>query len=99
MTHGNRNNGWGGGLMSPAGLAAMGFLGVAGYFLWTEHQAHVVTFLPWLLIAACPLMHLFMHGGHGHGGGHGRRGHGAGDDAGSQTKSLPHIRDGKDDAE
>ena len=26
--------------------------------------------LPWLLILACPLMHLFMH--HGHRGGHGQ---------------------------
>jgi hypothetical protein len=24
--------------------------------------------LPWLLVAACPLMHVFMH--HGHHGGH-----------------------------
>ena len=42
-----------------------------GYFLWTEHRAHVIQFLPFLLLAACPLMHLFMHHGHGHG--HGQR--------------------------
>jgi hypothetical protein len=24
--------------------------------------------LVWLPLLACPLMHLFMHGGHGHGG-------------------------------
>ena len=41
-----------------------GFIGVAGYFLWTEHQAHVVQYLPFLLLLACPLMHLFHHGGH-----------------------------------
>jgi hypothetical protein len=28
----------------------------------------VLGLLPWLLLAACPLMHAFMHGGHGHGG-------------------------------
>lgn len=44
----------------------IGFLLVTAYFLWTEHQAHVIAFLPFLLLAACPLMHLFMHGGHGH---------------------------------
>ncbi|WP_439013825.1 DUF2933 domain-containing protein [Ralstonia holmesii] len=30
-------------------------------------------FLPFLLLASCPLMHLFMHGGHGHGHHHGRQ--------------------------
>ena len=25
--------------------------------------------LPWVLIGGCLVMHLFMHGGHGHGGG------------------------------
>jgi hypothetical protein len=56
---------------SPAGLVTLGFLGVAGFFLITEHTAHVLGALPWLLLAACPLMHLFMHHGHGghrHGG-------------------------------
>ena len=45
-----------------------GFLLVAGYFLLTEHRAHVVPYLPFLLLLACPLMHMFHgHGGHGHG--------------------------------
>lgn len=48
--------------------ALLGFLAVAGFFLWTEHKAHLLGFLPYLLVAACPLMHLFHHGGHGHGG-------------------------------
>ncbi len=39
---------------------------VAGYFLVTEHWAHVVGFLPYLLLLACPIMHMFMHGGHHH---------------------------------
>jgi len=51
---------------SPAGIVTLGFLGVAGFFLLTEHTAHVFGVLSWLLIAGCPLMHLFMH--HGHGG-------------------------------
>jgi hypothetical protein len=58
---------------SPTGWVTLGFIGVAGYFLVTEHAAHLFSILPWLLIAACPLMHLFMHhgghGGHDHTGG------------------------------
>ena len=53
-------------------LALVAFLGIGGYFLWTEHQAHVIAALPWVLILGCLVMHLFMRGSHGHGGsGHG----------------------------
>lgn len=55
-------------LFSRSGLALVGFLAVAGYFLWSEHEAHImalVPYLPWLLLLACPLLHLFMHHGHG----------------------------------
>ncbi len=51
-------------LFSKAGLITFGFLAVAGYFLWVEHQAHLFAFLPWLLVAGCLVMHLFMHHGH-----------------------------------
>jgi hypothetical protein len=40
----------------------LGFLVVAAFFLWTEHRAHFRGVLPYLLILACPLMHLFHHG-------------------------------------
>jgi hypothetical protein len=40
-------------------------LGIAAYFLWTEHRAHAVGVLPWLLFLACPIIHLLMHRGHG----------------------------------
>ncbi len=43
----------------------IGFLGVAAFFLWTEHRAHLMGALPYLLLLACPLMHLFHHS-HGH---------------------------------
>lgn len=45
--------------------------GIAGWFLWTEHRAHLFGALPWLVLLACPLMHVFMHHGH-----NGRHGHG-----------------------
>lgn len=41
------------------------FLAIIGFFLFTEHRAHLFGFLPYLLLLACPFMHLFMHGGHG----------------------------------
>ena len=37
------------------------------YFFWTDHRAHILAFLPYLIFLACPLMHLLHRGGHGHG--------------------------------
>ncbi len=59
---------------SPAGIVLIGFLLIGGFYLVTEHRAHLYSWLPWLLLLACPLMHVFMHHGHG-GGGHGRGDH------------------------
>ena len=49
------------------GLVVFG--AAAGYFLLSEHRAHFLGALPFLILLACPLMHVFMHGGHS---GHGR---------------------------
>jgi hypothetical protein len=61
---------------SRSGLALLGFIGIAAFFLFTEHRAHVVGALPYVLLLLCPLLHFFGHGGHG---GHGE---GAGKDDG-----------------
>ena len=58
-------------LRSPAGLVLIAFVAIAGFFLWEEHRAHLLGVLPYLLLLACPLMHVFMHRGHG---GHGHHG-------------------------
>ena len=51
---------------SRSGIAFIVFLIAAGYFLWTEHRAHVIGALPLVLfLAVCIGMHFFMHGGHG----------------------------------
>lgn len=34
--------------------------------LASQHLQHIVGILPYLLLLACPLMHLFGHGHHGH---------------------------------
>jgi hypothetical protein len=61
-------------LRSPSGLALMAFVAIAGFFLWQEHRAHLLGVLPYLLLLACPLMHVFMHRGHRGHGGHGDHG-------------------------
>ncbi len=60
------------GNLSGSKLALLSFVVVASYFLFKEHQAHVVAALPYLIFLLCPLMHLFMHKGHG---GHEGEGH------------------------
>ena len=73
--HTQHNSSGGNFLTSRGGLVLLGFLAIAGFYLITEHTAHVFGALPFLLILACPLMHIFMHGGHG---GHGGQGNGGG---------------------
>jgi len=54
--------------------ALLGFAAVAAYLLFSEHRAHAVAWLPYAILLACPLLHLFHgHGGHG---GHGSGRHG-----------------------
>ena len=53
---------------SRNGIGLLIFAAIALFFLLTEHRAHTLGVLPYLLLAACPLMHIFMHRGHGHGG-------------------------------
>ena len=69
------------------GMLVLG--GVAAYFLLTEHLAHIAGILPYLLLLACPLMHVFMH----HGGHHQHR-HG-GRDSEADTRASAKGRPGE----
>ena len=53
---------------------------VAVGLIFTGHGPHVVGYLPFLILLACPLMHMFMHHGHG------------GHDAGHRQESPPTER-------
>ena len=56
------------------------FLVIAAFFLWTEHRAHLLGALPYLILLACPFIHLFMHRHHGtHGSVGPHRDHGTAD--------------------
>ena len=63
---------------SASGIALCGFLLIAGFFLITEHGAHLFGVLPVLLLLLCPVLHFFHHGRHG---GHGHQHGGQRDDA------------------
>ena len=67
-------------LWSRTGVVLLAFLAIAGFLLAYEHRAHVFTGTGLIigLLAACIVMHLFMHGGHG--------GHGDGDDRNGGTR-------------
>lgn len=58
--------------LTRSGLVLIAFLVIAGFFLVTEHTAHLLGILPYLLLLACPLLHFFHRGrGGAHGGTHG----------------------------
>ena len=64
--------------LTSNGLAALLLIAGAIYFLLTEHRAHVIALLPWSILLLCPLIHIFMHGGHAHGEhGHDEEQHGS----------------------
>ena len=55
----------------PVKTALLMFAVVGGFYLLREHRDHVVGNWAYLLLLACPLMHLFHgHGGHGGHGSH-----------------------------
>ena len=56
---------------SKAGIVALVFLVIGAFFLVAEHRAHLLGWLPWLILPASVFLHLFMHGGHGGHGSHG----------------------------
>lgn len=70
--------------ISATNIALWGFLAIGAFYLIAEHQAHLLGWLPWLIILACPFLHIFMHGRHG---GHDHRG---GSSSSPSSNRSPH---------
>jgi len=63
---------------SPTGFVLAAFLGIAAFFLWQEHRAHLLGILPYVLLLLCPIFHLLHRGHGGHDGSHEQKGGGGG---------------------
>lgn len=73
-------------------IAFLAMFAIAGFYLLAEHRAHLVlglTYLPLLLLAACPLLHAYGHAGHG---GHGHRREGPEPSPSAPPDANPHAR-------
>lgn len=84
-------------LMSRTGLVLLAFLAIAAFFLVAEHTAHVAGLLPYALLLLCPLLHLFMHRGHGAHGNQGDQGNHADHTghSGHKEENQPPLLGGK----
>ena len=67
------------------GLIVLGAAILLGGYLVVWHGTHVAAALPLIVLLACPLMHIFMHGGHGH-----HHDHGISNDAPPKSSTPSH---------
>jgi hypothetical protein len=73
-------------LGSRLGVAATIAIAALGVYLFWIHADHVLAAAPFLLLLACPLMHLF---GHKHGHGHASHGNGHTEEPPESRPALP----------
>lgn len=59
---------------SPGHAAILCLLVLAAVYLAVRQLDHLSPALPYLILLACPLMHLLMHGSHGRHGSHATHG-------------------------
>lgn len=65
MSH-QHHKGFIGFILSWKGFVLILALAGISYYLLTQHLEHLAVALPYLILLACPLIHIFGHGGHGH---------------------------------
>lgn len=67
MSH-QHHKGFIGFILSWKGVVLILALAGVSYYLFTQHLAHLAIALPYMILLACPLIHIFghVHGGHGH---------------------------------
>jgi hypothetical protein len=68
----SRGSKWSSMVRSPLSWPVTIGLGFIGLYLLLSHTGHLLGALPYLLLLACPLMHLVTHRSHGRRGGLGR---------------------------
>jgi hypothetical protein len=64
--HEDKHKGLIGCLLSWKGVLFILALAAISYYLLTVHKEHLAVALPYFFLLACPLMHIFGHGKHGH---------------------------------
>jgi len=62
---------------------------VIAVWMVAEHWPHLLPYVPWLLLAACPLMHIFMH--HGKHGAHEHHSPSPGNPSNSEPQRSPPV--------
>jgi amino acid transporter len=60
MEHKNKKSWW----KTPFGMACTAIFLIALFVLIQDHAAHIGNYWIWLILLACPLVHIFMHGHH-----------------------------------
>ena len=55
----------------PGWVAFVSFVAIAAFFVWTEHRAHLLGALPYLLVLLALVIAVLMHRGRGDAGGSG----------------------------
>ena len=50
---------------TPLGWGLSLVIATTGIYLLVTHTGHILAALPYLVLVACPLMHIFGHRGHG----------------------------------
>ena len=58
---------------SDLAMTAVALVSAGLFWLLREHWGHALGLAPYLLFLACPILHFFMHRGHGHGHGGNRQ--------------------------